>query len=74
MQMLLNWGIGLSNVFLTPTNLLLLLVGTLLGMIVGALPGLNSPIAMSIMIPLTYGMDPGAALCILACIHWRLPA
>ena len=69
MQMLLNWGIGLSNVFLTPTNLLLLLVGTLLGMIVGALPGLNSPIAMSIMIPLTYGMDPGAALCILAGIY-----
>lgn len=69
MDMLVNWGIGLSNIFLTPFNLLLLLAGTMLGMIVGALPGLNSPIAMSIMIPLTYGMEPGAALCILAGIY-----
>ena len=69
MQMILNWGVGLSNVIFNPINLLLLLAGTLLGMIVGALPGLNSPIAMSIMIPLTYGMDPGSALCILAGIY-----
>ncbi|MCD7908308.1 MAG: tripartite tricarboxylate transporter permease [Clostridium sp.] len=69
MQMVLNWGVGLSSVIFNPINLLLLLAGTLLGMIVGALPGLNSPIAMSIMIPLTYGMDPGSALCILAGIY-----
>ena len=68
MELLANWGTGLL-IALSPINLLLMLAGTFLGVIVGALPGLNSPIAMSILIPLTYGMDPATALCILAGIY-----
>lgn len=68
MTLLANIGAGLVHV-LAPVNLLLLLAGTFLGIIVGALPGLNSSIAMGILIPLTYGMDPATALCILAGIY-----
>lgn len=68
MTLLANIGAGLVHV-LAPVNLLLLLAGTFLGIVVGALPGLNSSIAMGILIPLTYGMDPATALCILAGIY-----
>lgn len=68
LEMLQNWGIGLSTV-LSPMNLALLLAGTMLGLIVGALPGLNSSIAMSILIPVTYSMNPGAALAMLAGVY-----
>ena len=68
LEMLQNWGLGFANV-LEPMNLLLLIAGTMLGLIVGALPGLNSSIAMSILIPVTYTMNPAAALGMLAGIY-----
>lgn len=68
LEMLQNWGLGFANV-LAPMNLLLLIAGTMLGLIVGALPGLNSSIAMSILIPVTYTMNPAAALGMLAGIY-----
>lgn len=46
-----------------------MVAGTALGVLVGALPGLNSSITMAVLIPITYGMDPGAALCLLAGIY-----
>ncbi|MDW7730489.1 MAG: tripartite tricarboxylate transporter permease [Bacillota bacterium] len=42
--------------------LLLLLTGVFIGIVFGALPGLSSPIAMSVVLPLTFGMDPKAAI------------
>lgn len=45
-----------------PWNLLLLFLGTGLGLMVGALPGLSSPMAIVILLPLTYTMEPLSAL------------
>lgn len=65
---------------LQPTTLLTLFLGVLLGVIVGALPGLNDAITMSILIPLTFGMDPQVAMCMLvgvyvsACYGGSIPA
>lgn len=69
MTLLANWGMGFVNMFSSPVNILLLIAGGMLGLIVGALPGLNSSIAMSVLIPVTYGMDPIAAMGMLAGIY-----
>ncbi|MBP3731472.1 MAG: tripartite tricarboxylate transporter permease [Mailhella sp.] len=37
-----------------PINLLLMVAGTFLGLIVGALPGFSSPMAIVILLPITY--------------------
>ncbi len=69
MDALLNLFSGIGNIFTAPLDIFLLVGGTALGVLVGALPGLNSSITMAVLIPITYGMDPGAALCLLAGIY-----
>lgn len=64
-----NLFLGFIEIFTNPTCLLFLLGGTMLGLTVGALPGLNSAITMSVLIPVTFGMDPSVALSMLAGIY-----
>ena len=44
------------------TNIAWMLLGTLLGVIVGALPGLSAAVGISLLIPLSYGMNTVTAL------------
>ncbi|MEZ5650088.1 MAG: tripartite tricarboxylate transporter permease [Burkholderiaceae bacterium] len=41
----------------TPLQLLVILAGTTLGLLIGALPGLSSPMAIIVLLPLTFQMD-----------------
>ncbi len=50
-------------------NLLFLLIGTVVGLIIGALPGLGPLFAVALMMPLTYGMPPATAIIMLAAVH-----
>ncbi len=50
-------------------NLLYLLFGTLVGLVVGALPALGPMFSVSLMLPLTYGMPPATAIIFLAAIQ-----
>lgn len=50
-------------------SLLSMLVGTLAGILIGALPGLNPVMAIALMLPLTYGFDPLVALGLVAGIY-----
>ncbi len=43
--------------------------GTLLGIILGAAPGLNGPIGVALLLPLTYGFDPADGLLMLGGIY-----
>jgi len=52
---------GFANA-LEPFNVVLLFVGTALGITVGALPGLSSPMAIIVLLPLTYSMNALPAL------------
>jgi len=52
-----------------PINLLMIFLGTLLGLIVGALPGLSSPMAIVVLIPITYGMNTMTAILLLMGIY-----
>lgn len=50
-------------------TLLLMLVGTFGGLIIGALPGLSAFTALAIMLPFTFGMNPISGLCFLVSVY-----
>lgn len=54
---------------LTPFNLTLALVGVVLGTVVGALPGLSATMAVAVLVPFTFTMDPAAGLIALGAIY-----
>ncbi len=53
-----------------PGNLLYCLVGVLTGMLIGVLPGLGPAATIAILLPITYSMDPVAAIIMLAGIFY----
>lgn len=53
--------VALETIFSWPT-LAFVLIGTLLGVVFGALPGLGGSIALALLIPVTFGMDPTNAM------------
>jgi len=63
MDALAKLGLGFS-VALDPMNLLFCFVGVLFGTLVGVLPGLGPVGAISLLLPLTFKLQPvtGAAL------------
>jgi len=58
------------GVALTGYHLALMVVGVLLGILVGVLPGLGAPNGVSLLLPLTFTMDPVAAIILLTSIYW----
>jgi putative tricarboxylic transport membrane protein len=52
---------ALATIFSWPT-IAFVVIGTLIGMIFGALPGLGGTIALALLIPLTFGMDATPAM------------
>ena len=50
-------------------NLLLVFAGTVAGMLVGALPGLTATMAVALLVPFTYAMDPIPGLVLLGAIY-----
>jgi putative tricarboxylic transport membrane protein len=57
-------------VILTPTNMVLMLVGIVLGVLIGVLPGLGGANGVAILLPLTFTMSPTSAIIMLSCIYW----
>src|SRR4051812_35046204 len=58
------------SVVLQPFNLLVMLVGIMLGVIIGVLPGLGGANGVAILLPLTFSMPPTSAIIMLSCIYW----
>ncbi len=54
---------------LTPRAFLVMSVGTVAGLIVGALPGLSSTMGVALAIPITFGMDPKLGLMLLGAVY-----
>src|ERR1700744_5743445 len=57
-------------VVLEPQNILLMIVGILLGVIIGVLPGLGGANGIAILLPLTFSMSPTSAIIMLSCFYW----
>ena len=60
-----GFGIALSTYHVT-----LMMIGVLLGILVGVLPGLGAPNGVSLLLPLTFTMDPVAAIILLTSMYW----
>lgn len=60
---------GLASA-LTPTHLLYVLAGVLIGTIVGVLPGLGAITAIALLIPLSYGLEPTSGLILLCGVYY----
>jgi TctA family transporter len=58
------------QILLTPDKLALMMLGLVLGVFVGVLPGLGGPNGVAILLPLTFSMDPTSAIVMLSCIYW----
>src|SRR6187455_634681 len=58
------------GVILTPMNFGLMLVGIILGVVIGVLPGLGGANGVAILLPLTFTMSPTSAIVMLSCIYW----
>ena len=53
---------GILSTISDPMTLLLVAVGTFMGLVFGALPGLTASMGIALLIPLTFTMDPVPAL------------
>lgn len=53
----------------SPMNLSINFMGVMVGMIVGALPGLGSVVAITVCLPFTFGMDNVAAIALLLGVY-----
>lgn len=61
---MLSWDIIASALgeLLTPTSLLFLVAGVLMGLVFGLVPGLSGVTGMALLLPFLYGVDPIYAL------------
>jgi putative tricarboxylic transport membrane protein len=64
-HLLAGFGVALS-----PVNLLFALVGCVLGTLIGVLPGVGPAAGTAILIPLTFKLDPTAAIIMLSAIYY----
>ena len=62
------WG-GIESL-LTVENLLIVLIGTLMGIMIGAIPGIGSLSGCAILLPMTYNFEPTSAIVLLATIYY----
>ncbi len=60
---------GLSLILLDPFNIMLIFGSVLIGVMVGALPGLSSPMAIALLLPFTITLDPVPAVAMMAALY-----
>ncbi len=68
MDLISSLGEGFAAI-LDPVLLLTLVMGVLIGSIVGVLPGIGPVGAMALLLPLSFALDPAAALILIAGIY-----
>ncbi len=69
MEEITNLFQGFATV-LQPFNIMVMVIGILLGVIIGVLPGLGGANGVAILLPLTFSMPPTSAIIMLSCIYW----
>lgn len=69
MEEIVNLFHGFATV-LEPFNILVMIVGIMLGVVIGVLPGLGGANGVAILLPLTFSMSPTSAIIMLSCIYW----
>ncbi|MBO6814985.1 MAG: tripartite tricarboxylate transporter permease [Rhizobiaceae bacterium] len=54
---------------LTPLNIVLALLGVAAGTVIGSIPGLTATMAVAVLVPITFSMEPASALILLGAIY-----
>ena len=54
---------------LTPLNLAFALFGVVAGTVIGSIPGLTATMAVAVLVPITFSMEPASALILLGAIY-----
>ena len=54
---------------LTPLNIAFALFGVVAGTIIGSIPGLTATMAVAVLVPITFSMEPASALILLGAIY-----
>lgn len=62
----MEFVLALANTLSTASILIAIVAGLSWGVFGGALPGISPPIAMALLLPFTYGLDPVTSLVLLA--------
>jgi TctA family transporter len=58
------------SIAISVNHIALMIGGVLLGILVGVLPGLGAPNGVSLLLPITFGMQPVSAIILLSSIYW----
>ncbi|WP_301195328.1 tripartite tricarboxylate transporter permease, partial [Corynebacterium stationis] len=69
METLSNLMVGFGDAF-SPMNLIYVFIGALLGTAVGVLPGMGSSMAVALLLPITFTLDPTAAFIMFAGVYF----
>jgi putative tricarboxylic transport membrane protein len=64
-SLILGFGVAFS-----PTNLLFCFVGVLIGTLIGVLPGIGPIATVSLLLPITFGMEPVSSIILLAGVFY----
>jgi putative tricarboxylic transport membrane protein len=64
-----GWLTGLEAVVFSPSVLLFIPLGVLLGVLVGAIPGLSATVGIAVFLPFTFTLDPLPGLVLLLGIY-----
>ena len=59
---------GMSTI-LKPDILVMMVLGVILGVIFGSIPGLTSPAALALVLPMTYAMETSTAFAVLVSVY-----
>ncbi|MBA1334386.1 MAG: Tripartite tricarboxylate transporter TctA family [Firmicutes bacterium] len=68
MESLQGLAIGFKEIF-SMYNMLVIFAGSMIGTVVGALPGLGPSAGIALMLPLTFSMPVNSALCLLVGVY-----
>jgi putative tricarboxylic transport membrane protein len=69
MEHILSTLADATALLLNPMTLILILAGTVFGIVVGSLPGLTSTMGVALLVPVTFGMSADKGLALLGAIY-----
>ncbi len=64
----MNWGEIFANVF-NPTSLVYMVLGCTMGTVFGCIPGLSTPIALALVLPMIFKVPVNLAICLMMGIY-----
>lgn len=69
-SILIPLAAGLVDVIFDPLNMFMIIIGVVIGLFVGMMPGLGSVNGVAILLPVTFLVPPNAAIIFLAAIYY----